>query len=57
MTPFSIAGLQLSLASGDNRDRIEHAIADAHGEAHALVVGVPDADREPGAVEAVIEFE
>jgi predicted amidohydrolase len=29
MTPFSIAGLQLSLASGDNRDRIEHAIADA----------------------------
>jgi hypothetical protein len=30
----------------------QHPVADAHGEPHAFVVGVPDADREPDAGDA-----
>ena len=35
----------------------EHAIADAHREPHALIVGVPDADREPDARDAEFQVE
>jgi hypothetical protein len=35
----------------------QHAAADAHGEPHALVIGVADADGEPDAGDAVFEVQ